>query len=91
MIWEELDEEALPVEGSRDFYCCKWLAGEIGRLEVGLKKRLFCYYREFLGSEEGSLPMTLEMTELVISETWSVDWCWVAAVCSLLILLRKYF
>ena len=91
MIWEELEDEALPDEGSRDFYCCKWLVGDIGRLEVGLKNRLFCYYREFLGSEEGSLPMTLEMTELVISETWSICWCWVPGACSLLILLRKYF
>jgi hypothetical protein len=41
MIWDELDE-ALPVEGSRDFYYCKWLVGDIGRLEVGLKNRLFC-------------------------------------------------
>lgn len=85
MICDEL-EEALPDEGSRG---CKWLLGDIGRLEVGLKKR-FCYM-ELLGTEELSVPMTFEMTELVISETWSVGWCWVATTWSLLILLKKYF
>ena len=56
---------------------------------MGLKNWI-CYI-EFLGTEELSLPMTLDMTELVISDTWSVGWCWVATAWSLLILLKKYF